>query len=88
MGDEPTGALNRAAATQVLNLLGQVHARGRALVLVTHDPQVAARADRVLALVDGAVAADLRLGAWDTSPVAERAERSTRVSRLMAGLGV
>lgn len=68
MGDEPTGALNRAAAAQVLGLLGRVHAQGCSIVLVTHDPQVAARADRVLALVDGAVAGDLDLRGYGPTP--------------------
>ena len=60
--DEPTGALNSATAAQILDLLGEVHASGTTLVVVTHDAQVAARADRVLLLVDGGVVEDLALG--------------------------
>ncbi|VEG28137.1 ABC transporter ATP-binding protein [Actinomyces howellii] len=89
MGDEPTGALNRASAEQVLDLLGAVHREGRTLVIVTHDAQVAARADRVLALVDGRIAADLELGTrpedYDESV---RGERVCAVTEVMSAVGV
>ena len=62
--DEPTGALNSAMALQILDLLGEVHASGTTLVMVTHDAQVAARADRVLVLVDGRIEEDLSLGRY------------------------
>lgn len=89
MGDEPTGALNRASAEQVLDLLGGVHREGRTLVIVTHDAQVAARADRVLALVDGSVAADLKLGTCPESyDEATRTERVGAVTEVMAAIGV
>lgn len=51
--DEPTGALDRAAGARVLDAFGETVRAGGCLVCVTHDPAVAARADRVLYLVDG-----------------------------------
>ena len=63
--DEPTGALNSATALQILDLLGEIHASGTTLVMVTHDTQVAARADRVLVLVDGRIMEDLSLGRYE-----------------------
>ena len=63
--DEPTGALNSATALQILDLLGEIHASGTTLVMVTHDSQVAARADRVLVLVDGQITEDLLLGRYE-----------------------
>jgi len=57
-GDEPTGALNSAASDEILDLLGDVHRAGTTLVLVTHDPRVAARAERVLFLFDGKIAGE------------------------------
>ena len=63
--DEPTGALNSATALQILDLLGEIHASGTTLVMVTHDAQVAARADRVLVLVDGQITEDLPLGRYE-----------------------
>ena len=70
--DEPTGALNSATALQILDLLGQVHASGTTLVMVTHDARVAARADRVLVLVDGSIAEDLALGEYEEARAAQR----------------
>ncbi len=55
LADEPTGNLDSAAGAQVLDLLGRLHAEGLTLVLVTHDPLVARRADRVIVLVDGRI---------------------------------
>ncbi|MQS09921.1 ATP-binding cassette domain-containing protein, partial [Streptomyces sp. IF17] len=51
--DEPTAALDRSTADRVLDLLDRLRAEGLALLLVTHDPLVAARADRQLCLEGG-----------------------------------
>lgn len=53
--DEPTGALNSANAARVLALITEVAGSGTTVVMVTHDPAVAAAADRVLVLADGRV---------------------------------
>jgi len=55
LADEPTGALDSKGAGQVLDLLRQLHAGGQAIVLVTHAPEVAAGADRIVRLRDGRV---------------------------------
>jgi putative ABC transport system ATP-binding protein len=55
LADEPTGNLDTASGGQVLELLDGLHARGLTLVVVTHDPSVARRADRVIVMVDGRV---------------------------------
>ncbi|TRY20016.1 ABC transporter ATP-binding protein [Tessaracoccus rhinocerotis] len=60
--DEPTGALNSTAATAVLDLLVELNSEGTALLVVTHDATVAARADRVVFMIDGRVAQQLWLG--------------------------
>ena len=85
IGDEPTGALNSASAAQVLDIMGEIRARGTTVVLVTHDPMVAVRADRVLVLVDGKITDDVVLGRY--SPDAA-AERTARVTSLLASRGV
>jgi putative ABC transport system ATP-binding protein len=54
MADEPTGNLDSAATTDVLRLFERLHANGQALVLVTHDERVAATADRLITMRDGA----------------------------------
>lgn len=62
LGDEPTGALDSTAAAEVLDILGEINAEGTTVVLVTHDATVAARADRVLYMVDGRIVADRQQG--------------------------
>lgn len=57
--DEPTGALDQTTAHEIMTaLLATTVERGRTLVLVTHDPDVAARCQRVLTIVDGRITAD------------------------------
>ncbi|MFF4125510.1 hypothetical protein ACFYYP_18450 [Microbispora rosea] len=54
--DEPTGALDRGTGHEVLDLLREaVDEFGRTVVMVTHDPEAAARADSVLFLTDGRI---------------------------------
>ncbi len=61
LADEPTGELDSANAGAILDLLGRVRAeRNATLVLVTHNPEVAGRARRHLAMRDGRVIADRR----------------------------
>ncbi len=58
LADEPTGNLDTAMAHQVMDLLEQIHADGTTIVMVTHDPDLANRAERNIHLIDGRVAAD------------------------------
>ena len=51
--DEPTGNLDTKSAANVLDILGQLSREGLTLVVITHDDQVAARADRRVRIVDG-----------------------------------
>jgi putative ABC transport system ATP-binding protein len=55
LADEPTGNLDSAAGLQVMELLESMQAAGLTLVVVTHDPGIAARAQRVLWMRDGCV---------------------------------
>jgi putative ABC transport system ATP-binding protein len=53
LADEPTGNLDKKTGLEVLRVFQQLHVRGQTIVVVTHDPDVAAAADRVLKLEDG-----------------------------------
>lgn len=55
LADEPTGELDQATGEQIVQLLDRLHADGTAVVVVTHDPAVAARAHRLLRMRDGRI---------------------------------
>jgi putative ABC transport system ATP-binding protein len=55
LADEPTGNLDSQAAEEVLNLLRELHRSGRTIVLITHDPDIAATAARTIRIKDGLV---------------------------------
>ena len=55
LADEPTGNLDSTSGRQVLDLLDRMNDQGLTLIVVTHDPDVARRADRTLILTDGRV---------------------------------
>ncbi len=59
LADEPTGNLDTASSDEVFALLRRMHAeRGTSFIVVTHDPRLASRCDRLIELVDGRVARD------------------------------
>jgi putative ABC transport system ATP-binding protein len=61
LADEPTGNLDSVSAREVMDLVRSYHADGQTVVLVTHDPRVAAAADRVIHMRDGAITEESRL---------------------------
>ena len=60
--DEPTGALNSSVTQEIMDIFNQINAEGTAILLVTHDGKVAARADRLIYLKDGMVEDELLRG--------------------------
>jgi putative ABC transport system ATP-binding protein len=75
--DEPTGNLDSAATTEVLRLFEELHANGQTLVVVTHDERIAATADRLISMRDGAFVDETKLTGG-----------SSRRLRAMTGLEV
>jgi putative ABC transport system ATP-binding protein len=55
LADEPTGALDSATSRQIMDLLTEIHQSGITVLIVTHDPEVAARCQRTIRLRDGKV---------------------------------
>lgn len=56
MLDEPTGNLDSVSEAEVLAILDELHSAGRTIVMVTHSPEIAARAERVVEVRDGLIA--------------------------------
>ena len=67
LADEPTGALDTQSGAEVIKILLELHAEGHTIIMVTHDMQVAAHADRIIELSDGRVVSD-RLTRPDAAP--------------------
>jgi putative ABC transport system ATP-binding protein len=61
LADEPTGNLDSEATNEILRLFGGLRDAQQTLVLVTHDPRVAATAERLLSMRDGVIVEDTRL---------------------------
>lgn len=59
LADEPTGALDTRTGEEILGLFESLHSQGLTLVVVTHDPDVAGRAHRVVTMRDGLIVEDL-----------------------------
>lgn len=80
--DEPTGALNSKASDEIMNIFSAIHQQGTAILLVTHDAKVAARAQRVLFMQDGKIISQLVFTATDCK-LSEKTEKIlTEAKRL------
>jgi putative ABC transport system ATP-binding protein len=85
LADEPTGNLDSHSTEDVLAIFARLNGEGRTVVLITHEPDVAEQAKRVIGLSDGRVVEDRRVaGVHDAPPVLRR----QKSSRLRADAGV
>lgn len=82
--DEPTGALNKSAAAEVMEELIRLNREGTAILMVTHDSRIASSCDRILYLLDGRIAAELPLGRLAAG---EEKQREEKVARWLMGMG-
>ncbi len=74
LADEPTGNLDSAAGNEIAALLRQITgAWGRTVLMVTHDPRIAAYADRIIFLKDGTIVDDTRIAAGEATNGAQTA---------------
>ena len=76
--DEPTGALNSEATDQVLDILEKLNDGGMTIMIVSHDPRVAARAKKVLYILDGQIAASIELS--------KESDREAELEKWLKGL--
>ena len=97
--DEPTGNLDSASAKEIMEILAGLHRRGKTVILVTHEPELAEYAGRVITLRDGVIQTDVRRDtafqvgrAEEDAAAAAAAERLTRRiplrSHLRRGFGL
>ena len=78
LADEPTGALDSTSGEQVMQQLDELAAAGHTLILITHDPAVAARARRIISMADGRIVGDV------TAPVDGKVHPLPATSRAVA----
>ncbi|CAG1017626.1 sulfonate transport system ATP-binding protein [Burkholderiaceae bacterium] len=70
LADEPTGNLDSSTAAEIMALLAQLHAEGLTLIVVTHEPDIAAQCHRVVRLHDGRIVDDRRQRPQRQAPAA------------------
>jgi putative ABC transport system ATP-binding protein len=60
LADEPTGNLDSSTSDEIMRVFGELHAQGQTILVVTHEPSIAAHAERVVVLRDGRLDSDTR----------------------------
>ena len=73
--DEPTGALNSSASTEVLNAFTKVNENNQSIVMVTHDIKTAVRGNRIIYIKDGTVCGELKLPFYKDDNIEARREK-------------
>lgn len=81
--DEPTGALNSANGTAVLDVFRSLHEKGQSIVMVTHDKRSALRGNRILYMKDGEISGECSLGEFQP----DHAERTEKFETFIAEMG-
>ncbi|PKM95058.1 MAG: ABC transporter ATP-binding protein [Firmicutes bacterium HGW-Firmicutes-1] len=76
-GDEPTGALNSKSAQEIMNIFTEINADGTAVMLVTHDANVAARTERIMFMCDGKIVSEMRLPKFSGIDIEDRIKKVT-----------
>ena len=82
--DEPTGALNRTSAMEVMDAFRKINSEGTTVLMVTHDSWIASKCERIIYLLDGQIRGELRLG---KSMSEDDKEHEQRLVRWLEGFG-
>ncbi len=85
--DEPTGSLNSKTSEEIMNLFVDINRKGSTIMVVTHDPLVAAKANQVWFLLDGIIYKKGVLGPWDKSQIS-MAKRKNRINKVMSEIEI
>lgn len=90
LADEPTGALDSQSGKEVMKILRELHAEGQTVIIVTHDAQIAAQADRVIEIKDGKIISDKVITApnhrlEDDAPIAPTGKVSKALALMRFG---
>lgn len=80
-GDEPTGALNSKSAQEVMDIFSEINGEGTAVMLVTHDANVAARTERIMFMHDGKIVSEIRLPKFSGTDIDGRMKKVTAKMR-------
>ncbi|MFL1546447.1 MULTISPECIES: MacB family efflux pump subunit [Pseudomonas] len=90
LADEPTGALDTHSGKEVMRILAELHAAGHTVIIVTHDPKVAANAQRIVEVCDGEIVSDKANDSVGLELPSEAPIESKRsgARRLVASLGL
>jgi putative ABC transport system ATP-binding protein len=87
LADEPTGNLDSHSTEEVLRIFARLNAEGRTIVLITHEPDVASQAKRVIHLSDGRISSDERLFAAAGAPPALQHQKTAHAPGATASPG-
>ncbi|MBF0100677.1 MAG: MacB family efflux pump subunit [Desulfobacterales bacterium] len=87
LADEPTGAIDSQGGKEVMNILKNLHGQGHTIILVTHDSDIAAYANRIVRITDGRIVADEQHQKEDSGQHEKSVETLKKVKPGVAVLG-
>ncbi|WP_349688339.1 ABC transporter permease [Campylobacter coli] len=83
LADEPTGALDSKSGIMVLEILQKLNAQGHTIILVTHDPKIAAQAKRIIEIKDGEILSDTKDGNFNPKIILKAMPKEKKTLTLL-----